>query len=311
MQDEETKLVWKLVDACHFETEKKAKDEVCKFCGNVCTSWKQLTVHLAKHMEQIALPVLELVKCRQVSPDTIISPIERSSRQQPVQSPIHRAEQLTTESNGSLSYGVKGTLQHSGLQATQSPSPFSQDSHYTHSMQNSPSFAHTPTSAYDAQVAMQPPDMVQFSQTHDLPANISYRPYQNVRQPLLPTSAPGAPATTYPPLFHTVRRSPPHHLLAHGAHTHPGFVPLETMYDGQPSQQPIYSSPTDGGPYAAHYALSVDAMQNNYRASTMAYDQRQMSAGMSAPQDVIYDTSHSPSFLANQANGRTYPYTPQ
>ncbi|EFR02062.1 hypothetical protein MGYG_05065 [Nannizzia gypsea CBS 118893] len=53
--------VWKLVEVCRQVTTKQPMDEACRFCGNVCNSWKKLTVHMAKHMEQIAMPVLELV----------------------------------------------------------------------------------------------------------------------------------------------------------------------------------------------------------------------------------------------------------
>ncbi|ODH52513.1 hypothetical protein GX48_01293 [Paracoccidioides brasiliensis] len=67
--------VWKLVEECHHTTTKQPKDEACRFCGNVCNSWKKLSVHMAKHMEQIAMPVLALVTQRTASADTIISPI--------------------------------------------------------------------------------------------------------------------------------------------------------------------------------------------------------------------------------------------
>ncbi|PGH18479.1 hypothetical protein AJ80_04449 [Polytolypa hystricis UAMH7299] len=69
--------VWQLVEECRHVTNKQPKDEACRFCGNICNSWKKLTVHMAKHMEQIALPVLELARQRVVSPDTVISPVER------------------------------------------------------------------------------------------------------------------------------------------------------------------------------------------------------------------------------------------
>lgn len=54
--------VSKLVETCRHVTEKKPTDEACRFCGNVCNSWKKLTVHMARHMEQIALPVLQLAR---------------------------------------------------------------------------------------------------------------------------------------------------------------------------------------------------------------------------------------------------------
>lgn len=74
---DELELVWRLVDECRHETNKNPRDEPCKFCGNICSSWKKLTVHLAKHMEQISMPVLNLAKAKEVSPETTISPIEQ------------------------------------------------------------------------------------------------------------------------------------------------------------------------------------------------------------------------------------------
>ena len=65
-----------MIETCRHETPKSPNQEACRFCGNICNSWKKLTVHLARHMEQISMPVLELVKQKDVTPDTIISPIE-------------------------------------------------------------------------------------------------------------------------------------------------------------------------------------------------------------------------------------------
>ncbi|KAI9761929.1 MAG: hypothetical protein M4579_000712 [Chaenotheca gracillima] len=79
--------VWALVEECHHETKKRPRDEPCKFCKNVCNSWKKLTVHLAHHMEQISLPVLEIVKQKAVTADTIVSPVERRLPQEPSASP--------------------------------------------------------------------------------------------------------------------------------------------------------------------------------------------------------------------------------
>ncbi|EXJ88348.1 hypothetical protein A1O1_05278 [Capronia coronata CBS 617.96] len=74
---EDTEL-WSFVDSCHRETSNKSRDEPCRFCGNVCSSFKKLSVHMGKHMEQIAMPVLKLVNMREVAPDTIISPIDQT-----------------------------------------------------------------------------------------------------------------------------------------------------------------------------------------------------------------------------------------
>jgi hypothetical protein len=68
---------WQRVEKCHTLTDRLPQNEPCRFCGKVFLTWKKLTVHLAKHMEQISLPVLRLVeaKAKEISADTIISPV--------------------------------------------------------------------------------------------------------------------------------------------------------------------------------------------------------------------------------------------
>ncbi|GMG34055.1 unnamed protein product [Aspergillus oryzae var. brunneus] len=66
-REREIEQLWNLVEQCRHDNPKGPKDEPCRFCGNVCSSWKKLTVHLAKHMEQIAMPVLALVNERDLS----------------------------------------------------------------------------------------------------------------------------------------------------------------------------------------------------------------------------------------------------
>jgi hypothetical protein len=67
---------WAKVEQCHAETTKRPTEEPCRFCGKTFPTWKKLTVHLAKHMEQISLPVAKLVLDKELDPDTIISPIQ-------------------------------------------------------------------------------------------------------------------------------------------------------------------------------------------------------------------------------------------
>lgn len=69
-------VVWQMLRDCHHDTQNRPHDEPCKFCGKQLTSWKKLTVHLAKHMEHISLPILNLVEQKPVDSDTIISPVE-------------------------------------------------------------------------------------------------------------------------------------------------------------------------------------------------------------------------------------------
>lgn len=67
--------IWAIVERCRRDTVKQPKDEPCRFCGNICNSWKKLTVHLAKHMEQISMPILTLVEQKQLNADSVISPV--------------------------------------------------------------------------------------------------------------------------------------------------------------------------------------------------------------------------------------------
>ena len=67
---------WAKVEQCHRETSALPQDEPCRFCGRTFPTWKKLTVHLAKHMEQISLPILRLVAKKELDEDTIISPVQ-------------------------------------------------------------------------------------------------------------------------------------------------------------------------------------------------------------------------------------------
>lgn len=67
---------WVRVEKCHAETQRRPQEEPCRFCGKTFPTWKKLTVHLAKHMEQISLPIIRLVNAKDLEPDTIISPVQ-------------------------------------------------------------------------------------------------------------------------------------------------------------------------------------------------------------------------------------------
>jgi hypothetical protein len=67
---------WQKVEKCHEETSNRPSNEACRFCGQSFPTWKKLTVHLAKHMERISLPILRLVERRALEADTIISPVQ-------------------------------------------------------------------------------------------------------------------------------------------------------------------------------------------------------------------------------------------
>ncbi|KZL87820.1 c2h2 finger domain-containing protein [Colletotrichum incanum] len=78
---------WQKVEQCRHETSKKPQEEPCRFCGRQFPTWKKLTVHLAKHMEHISLPILRLVAAKELEPDTIISPVQDPPPRAPFSAP--------------------------------------------------------------------------------------------------------------------------------------------------------------------------------------------------------------------------------
>jgi hypothetical protein len=112
--------VWVMVRSCHHETKAQPQDEPCKFCGKVLTSWKKLTVHLAKHMEHISLPVLRLVEQQSVDANTIISPVEPlPSRPSPL-TPTNMGRELSG-SSGPFTIGSSISPNTAHLPQFQSP----------------------------------------------------------------------------------------------------------------------------------------------------------------------------------------------
>ncbi|KAI0847598.1 hypothetical protein F5Y00DRAFT_116894 [Daldinia vernicosa] len=71
---------WSRVESCHVDTSEKPSNEPCRFCRKTFPTWKKLTVHLAKHMEHLSLPVLEVVARKELDADTIISPVQDPPR---------------------------------------------------------------------------------------------------------------------------------------------------------------------------------------------------------------------------------------
>lgn len=105
---------WQKVEQCHAETTARPQDEPCRFCGKTLPTWKKLTVHLAKHMETMSLPILRLVARKQLEVDTIISPVQeppprtfppvKSESQQPNTSPNPDQSPGMTHQPGTLAY---------------------------------------------------------------------------------------------------------------------------------------------------------------------------------------------------------------
>jgi hypothetical protein len=134
-EEQEVASLWKQVDECHKETDKSPTEEPCRFCGNVCDDWKKLTVHLAKHMEQIALPILQLVEKHSSTTNNRVNPTKKATSISPI-SPAPSAGILNYSSDGvaktepsmngtmmarQVSYGGSQPGEQPHLHPTQSP----------------------------------------------------------------------------------------------------------------------------------------------------------------------------------------------
>jgi hypothetical protein len=91
---------WQKVERCHVETSKRPQEEPCRFCAKTFPSWKKLTVHLAKHMEQISLPVLRLVDAKDLTADSVISPVQDLPPRPFVPHPVKREGQAVYSQTG-------------------------------------------------------------------------------------------------------------------------------------------------------------------------------------------------------------------
>ncbi|KKY24930.1 putative c2h2 finger domain-containing protein [Phaeomoniella chlamydospora] len=286
--------VWRLVDECHHEPSKKARDEPCRFCGNVCGTWKTLTVHLAKHMEQISLPVLKLVEQKHLSADTVISPAPAQPRPQygPTLSPERNASALDWQSSVTMSRGSSHTMTGDLLCPPQS------FQHTSQSYGNMPHF-HASTRA---QTVAQNMSLSPEPGTYDSYATNNFTP-----QPGLPINNPTA--STYPPPFNAVPRhmQRPSPTPSHGSA--PAFdMAINTLYTGQANDHHMFASPVDGSigfqtlPDGLPMNMGADINTNmNMQPFGQGFGQRQL-------QDTYtYDMTMNQDQQQGQYNGHTHP----
>lgn len=134
-EEQDVANLWKQVDECHKETTRSPTEEPCRFCGNVCDDWKKLTVHLAKHMEQIALPILQLLEkhnsttnngVKAMRKATSVSPISPAPSAGVLGYPPESVPKTEPSMNGTMmsrqvSYGTSQNGEQPNLHPTQSP----------------------------------------------------------------------------------------------------------------------------------------------------------------------------------------------
>jgi hypothetical protein len=285
--------IWSLVEKCRRDTTKQPKDEPCRFCGNICNSWKKLTVHLAKHMEQISMPILPLVEQKQMSADTIISPVvempeSRKLSTTPNRSPIDNPSRYNPIANTTLAPGIDPSFGH-----------FPQDSSSTGAAS---SVMHT----------YPPPQMVNFK-NHQQP--VQKTPYANYgldgTQSYSGQTYPGLqePAKARGPYINGLQIPNQPYVngnIQNGPSRYP-MTPSSAIGQQQQQQAVFTSSPVDSNSYqtdtlgSAYFTQEPQAMVNG-GVSDMGYDgSNAMQYNPTAYQEMSYMT-------ANQHN---YPYQGQ
>lgn len=216
-----------LVESCHRVTTKQPKEEPCRFCGNICTTWKKLTVHLAKHMEQISMPILPLVEQKHMSADTVISPVlelpdaHKLSRT-PSKSPIDRSFQNKLSTTSTFAPGIN------------------------------PSFGNIPQHLSSTAVASN------VMQTYPPPQFVTYKNQQQVQIPMssFPMGSALDTSQTYPSLLEGSRPHTPyangHRMMSHSRNNSnaqsdlTGVPTLGTISSsGQPQAASFTSSPVE------------------------------------------------------------------
>jgi len=240
--------IWQMVRNCHHETNNKPQEEPCKFCGKTLASWKKLTVHLAKHMEQISLPVLRIVKEQQVDANTIISPVEPLIVRQPPPTPMNReASGSSAQYSHTISPNVPSTSQFSPMynpSSAVSTMPLFQEG----------IFGHQPVFGIQASMQQnQPPELLYGtgSMQYTNPQTQGFTPMD--QSPLIDhaqtfTSGnqlyPNIPHqqgyTSYPSSTHTL--SPEHTPFVSATPHFPSFTPQSQSLnpDGSPFQQNLF-----------------------------------------------------------------------
>ncbi|KAK1456375.1 C2H2 finger domain-containing protein [Colletotrichum cuscutae] len=108
---------WQKVEQCRHETTKRPQEEPCRFCGKQFPTWKKLTVHLAKHMEHLSLPILHLVAAKELEPDTIISPVQDPPPRAPFNAPTPLDESVVKSEPSIHNYGNQSSYQPHAMMA--------------------------------------------------------------------------------------------------------------------------------------------------------------------------------------------------
>lgn len=236
--------VWAFVELCRHDAPKQPEDEPCRFCSNKCNSWKKLTVHLAKHMEQISLPVLPLVEQKHLQPDSVISPVD--AQQQHRSQTVSPASAVLKSGSPYISRNGSTHLRETGV------GPLEMGFHTSGTQ-----YPVVPTIAAPVMHTYPPPQFanhgVQYHQTsyayNDLsntPGNFSGSSYPPVAS-LAQSFGNAQSAASGPSQLQQHRYAP---------HASSRFIPSATPASAY-GQQPMYASPTDATPFPSDSTMPM------------------------------------------------------
>ncbi|CAG8905885.1 unnamed protein product [Penicillium nalgiovense] len=238
-REEELDRLWHMVEECRHDTAQAPQEEPCRFCGNVCSEWRKLSVHLGKHLEQLALPVLRLAKPSNapinVTNPSQVEPIPGSSAATyPSATPYHPGHESAETASTHLQpqYAIRNT---------------STPANPAFSINNVP-LTNYPTIS-DGELSMEPESMTD-SLTPDQFPGYTHATGQFGQTTLHPAQAQAYPlhqnSVTYPPPYNAVPRSrtPEADLMLQHPYPLAQFLPHHPLYpDGNyPAYQPMESS---------------------------------------------------------------------
>lgn len=233
-KEQELDRLWQMVEKCRHETTQAPQEEPCRFCGNVCSEWRKLSVHLGKHLEQLALPVLRLAKPSNAS-TLATNPSKVGQIRESSAAPYHPGHELPETASTYLQpqYAIRNT-------STPANPGFSI---------NAVPLANYPTIS-GGELSMEPESMID-SHTPDQFPGYTHTTGQFDQTTLRPAQAQAYPlhqnSVTYPPPYNAVprSRSPGADLMPQHSYPLTQYLPYPSMYptDGTYSTyQPMESN---------------------------------------------------------------------
>lgn len=257
-REPEFENLWRTVDDCRRETDRSPRQEPCRFCGNICSTWRKLTAHLGKHMEQLAMSVLELARqsCTPPNPAQHTGITGRSAETYPpfaahLHAPQHDASVPSSAHLARPQYPASNTS-----------TPASHHLPYEIPTLNYPS------TISGGELSMEPESITDSLQPGDQFPGCMLQFDQGVLHAQAPTHPLHQNSVTYPPSNNAVLRPrtpqtdaaaamPPNsYALDSQLHAQGSLYPAQASYPG--TYQPVaHNVPYTSGPYTSTYSSQM------------------------------------------------------